>query len=161
MTPTESECEAANILTNIKVGSGFIRSQYKVSEESPMGAMSTSSEMQEDSTSISTTTNSSNNFQDNQSDDQHSMVGDLDALALAALQASSTATSNAVPVLSNSIMNNSSNNMVAETDESGEFVSYVMAPPATGSVPKARGVKKIVTKVEGQNEEGKKVCVYF
>lgn len=163
MTPTESECEAANILTNIKVGSGFIRSQYKINpEDSAMGTLSSLSDTHTESSSISTTVNSSISFQDNQPESQHSMVGDLDALALAALQASSSAvTSNTVPVLSSANLSNVSNNFVSQTDESGEFVSYVMAPPATGSVPKARGVKKIATKVEGQIDDGKKVIVIF
>lgn len=161
MAPTESECEAANILTNIKVGSGFIRSQYKVNlEESAMSALSSLNDTQTEPLSISTNVNNLNNFQDNQPESQHSMVGDLDALALAALQASSTAvTSNTVPVLSNAMLNNVSNSFISQTDETGEFVSYVMAPPATGSVPKARGVKKIVTKVEGQIDDGKKVIL--
>lgn len=161
MTPTESECEAANILTNIKVGSGFIRSQYKTtSDDSTTTTISNLSETLPDPSSISTTAKISNSFHESQSE-AHSMVGDLDALALAALQASSsTAPATGVSVSSNSMLNNPGNNFISQTDESGELVSYVMAPPATGSVPKARSVKKIVTKIETQTEDNKKVRIY-
>lgn len=126
--PTESECEAANILTTIKSVSSGYTIQYKPPN---------------DKFDENIGTNTGSNVIDSTGFNENEM-GDLNALALAALQASSNGNMN----YNNS---NRSNSPDLSTNSNVMAVSP-MAPPSSTAVPKAKQIIKKSSPISGKEQ---------